>query len=93
MVSRAYQITHIVDRGAGDAFAGALTYGMQQLLGEHPFSLWLWAQLAHIYWRDSPLFRPCRAVKCPVFIAFSGAHPSCNTFVIGDPKKRCYNRR
>jgi 2-dehydro-3-deoxygluconokinase len=32
MVSRAYEITHIVDRvGSGDTFAGALIYGMQQL--------------------------------------------------------------
>jgi 2-dehydro-3-deoxygluconokinase len=32
MVSRAYEITHIVDRvGSGDSFAGGLIYGMQQL--------------------------------------------------------------
>jgi 2-dehydro-3-deoxygluconokinase len=32
MVSRAYQITHIVDRvGSGDSFAGGLIYGLQQL--------------------------------------------------------------
>jgi 2-dehydro-3-deoxygluconokinase len=32
IVSRAYEITHIVDRvGSGDSFAGGLIYGLQQL--------------------------------------------------------------
>ena len=60
--------------------------------GEHPFSLGYRRDLGARSGHFCPA-SPCRPVKCPVFIAFFAAHPSCNTFVIGDRKKRCYNRR